>query len=672
MAKFAKMALKGMIRILRYGLFLALLLCGVASFAQNNPYGIDDECYAIFMRADALVGKPEFDFVNDSLLQCALLKKDTKAEVLYYVGRLRQVTQTARETHNDALVDKTQEEVKAISLQLGYPQYYYYSYDLVQSYYYATNRPLRMMDLARQMQEYAIENDDDYGRWMGDRYMVSLYINQSDFVSAKRFILRALDTYENTTDSTVRRQPVCRLYCDLSDCYPIGSDSARFAINKALEVQEFYFDSLRCQFYLAKFAALDYDLPAYNAAKEYCLSTENLRSVSTAGKLLFKLIDAVFARDMSHFEEDLDRLTPLREQKYLAYILEKNGYREYAFLLGKKMITELEKKISSVNEGHVAELEVRMGMEDLSADLQEKSILVTRSSRLLGVMALLVLLFVMAFMFFDIRNLNRNKEIDRQRINDLKEANDRALAAGAAKTRFVQNMSHEVRTPLNAIVGFSQLLALPDGSFPEQEKEEFSSHIINNAQMLTMLLDDILNASAMDSNQYKISYEDAEYHFLCKAAISSAEHRLQPGVQMIFAPDSEEPLTFRTDPRRVQQILINLLTNACKHTSKGEIHLRSSLTENPGEVTFSVTDTGSGIPADQAEKIFERFTKLNDFVQGTGLGLSICRDIAGKMGGRVYLDTTYTAGGSRFVLVLPVTPPQDAPAGAESRPEALT
>ena len=92
-------------------------------------------------------------------------------------------------------------------------------------------------------------------------------------------------------------------------------------------------------------------------------------------------------------------------------------------------------------------------------------------------------------------------------------------------------------------------------------------------------------------------------------------------------------------------------------TSKGEIKLGCSLEENPGEVTFWVTDTGPGIPADQAEAIFNRFTKLNDFVQGTGLGLSICRDIAGKMNGRVYLDTSYT-GGARFVLVLPDTLPQ--------------
>jgi signal transduction histidine kinase len=122
---------------------------------------------------------------------------------------------------------------------------------------------------------------------------------------------------------------------------------------------------------------------------------------------------------------------------------------------------------------------------------------------------------------------------------------------------------------------------------------------------------------------------------------------------------SEEPFHFRTDPQRAQQILINLITNACKHTSEGEIRVESSLEEIPGFVSYSVTDTGSGIPPEQAERIFERFTKLNDFVQGTGLGLSICRDIAGLMGAKVYLDTSHSGKGSRFVFALPLEIPSE-------------
>ncbi|MCQ2068460.1 MAG: HAMP domain-containing histidine kinase [Bacteroidaceae bacterium] len=191
-----------------------------------------------------------------------------------------------------------------------------------------------------------------------------------------------------------------------------------------------------------------------------------------------------------------------------------------------------------------------------------------------------------------------------------------------------------------------------------QEKQEFSNRIMNNTKILMMLLEDILHTSDIDKGQYRITYDEGEVHFMCRAAITSSEHRLQHGVKMIYQPEQEEPFTFRTDPQRIQQILINLLTNACKHTTKGEIVLASSLTAREGYVTFSVTDTDPGIPADQAENIFDRFTKLNGFVQGTGLGLSICREIATLMGAKVYLDTTYTNGGARFVFEVPVVPPE--------------
>lgn len=163
----------------------------------------------------------------------------------------------------------------------------------------------------------------------------------------------------------------------------------------------------------------------------------------------------------------------------------------------------------------------------------------------------------------------------------------------------------------------------------------------------------------MDSGKYRITLEPGEMHFMAQAAISSSEHRLQPGVTMTYESPREDPFEFTTDPRRVQQILINLLTNACKHTPKGSIVLRGELDEKRGRVVYTVTDTGPGVPPDKAEAIFDRFTKLNDYVQGTGLGLSICRDIAERLGASVYLDTTYTEGGARFVFEVPVVPPEN-------------
>ena len=245
--------------------------------------------------------------------------------------------------------------------------------------------------------------------------------------------------------------------------------------------------------------------------------------------------------------------------------------------------------------------------------------------------------------------------------------------ANLMKTVFIQNMSHEVRTPLNAVLGFAQLLALPDGCNSEEEKAEYLSYVTNNAQMLTMLIGDILNISDVEDGRYKVTKAPAVLEEICRMAIKTTEHRLQPGVTMSFVNGLPAGMQVVTDGGRVQQLLVNLLSNACKHTAEGSIRLETSLAEHPGKVTFSVSDTGPGIPPDQAERIFERHVKLDPSVQGTGLGLNICRVIADNIGGEIFLDTSYpgsaagadaggavkgAAGpktGARFVFTIPLT-----------------
>ena len=245
-----------------------------------------------------------------------------------------------------------------------------------------------------------------------------------------------------------------------------------------------------------------------------------------------------------------------------------------------------------------------------------------------------------------------NSRLNLEKANsDLRIAKEKAEKADMLKTQFVQNMSHEIRTPLNAIVGFAQLLALPDGFNSEEEKAQYSEYINNNSNMLMMLIDDILDISDAENGNYKIAMEDTPCNFICRSAIKSVDYRTPPGVEMIFTTEVDDSYTVNTDPRRAQQVIINYLTNACKHTEKGSITVHCSTSENPGHVTFSVTDTGCGVPPEMAENIFERFTKLDAFKQGAGLGLNICSTIAQKMGAEVKLDTSYTEG-ARFIFIV--------------------
>ncbi len=639
---------------------ILLALCCLAGSvaplaAQNNPYAIDDECYKYFQQAELLVGKEGFEEVNNALLRTAITKDDKKAQTLYYVVRLKNATRlipnhTYTTEQQDREILQYMEDLKEVADKFGYPQYFYYAYEIAQNFFYNHDKIIRTMELVQELQQVATQRKDAYGLWMSQRYMVSLYVAQSDYISAKTYIQKAIKIYEESKDPVIRRQSPSRLYCDLADTYIIGSDSLKINIHKAVKAATLHLDSLRCTYYLAKIAAYEKDAANYRRCRDYCLSDPQIGTISATAPLMFKTLDAIMEGRFDANVINSLSVARVREIKYLANVAEVYGYEGQGFEIERLLVQKFERHIAEANMSKITELDARLGNAELQKELATKSEEVLNVTRLVMILLTILLMAIITFLIIHVRTL-------RKKNTRLREANERAELANAAKTRFVQNMSHEVRTPLNAIVGFSQLLSLPDGSFAPEEKEEFSNHIVNNTKMLTMLLDDILNTTAMDSGNYRITFEDGEAGFICQSAISSAEHRLQPGVTMTYVPQFEGQHLFRTDPRRVQQILINLLTNSCKHTTKGEIKLGCSLKENPGEVTFWVTDTGPGIPPDQAEAIFNRFTKLNDFVQGTGLGLSICRDIAGKMNGRVYLDTSYT-GGARFVLVLPDTLPQ--------------
>ena len=628
---------------------LAVIVAGSVFLGaqNNNPYDIDNECYVLLREAERTEGKVGFNEANAALLSKAIEKGDTRAQTLYYVERLKNATAVLRDRQStsqkdDDLVLKYMEELKRIAISLDEPRFFYYAYEIAQNYFFSHGKLVQTMELVQDMREQAVDRKEPYGIWMGNRYIISMYIGQNDFISAKRYIKEAIRVYETTKDPAIKRESVSRLYCEMSDTYPIGNDSVPYFLALADAARKQQMDTLRCEYHHAKLAAYQHDVKRYEYARDYCLSDPGLQQISITAPLMFEYIDKlVYGQPLDEF--DIVTMSQhLREVKYIANIAEEYGRKELAFKIEKNLVAYEERVLASANQSKLTEIEARMGNDVLSAQVNEQSLRAQKAMRLVLILIILILLVVTAFMVLHIRNLRRT--------------NEKVRMADAAKTRFVQNMSHEVRTPLNAIVGFSQLLSLPDGSFPEEEKAEFSEHIVNNTKMLTMLLDDILNASAMDSGNYRITYEDGEMHFMAQAAITSTEHRLQPGVKMYYKPCQKEPFTIRTDPRRVQQILINLLTNSCKNTDSGEIVLASSLTEVPGYVAYSVTDTGRGVPEDQAEKIFERFAKLNDYVQGTGLGLSICRDIASRMGAKVYLDTTYKAGGARFVFALPIEP----------------
>ena len=228
---------------------------------------------------------------------------------------------------------------------------------------------------------------------------------------------------------------------------------------------------------------------------------------------------------------------------------------------------------------------------------------------------------------------------------------EKAVQAIQRKNMFLSNMSHEVRTPLNAIVGFSAVLTDEDESFDDESRREFSEIIKVNSFQLLKLINDILDFSDFENDNITFNIRTHDAVKLCNEVVETVMASRKLVVEMRFDTDLSV-LMLDTDDARLRQVLINLLVNAAKFTEQGSIVLELKMAD-AGTALFSVTDTGCGIPPEKQHLIFERFEKLNDFVQGSGLGLSICQLIVKYMNGKLWVDSGYTRG-ARFCFTHPL------------------
>ena len=218
-------------------------------------------------------------------------------------------------------------------------------------------------------------------------------------------------------------------------------------------------------------------------------------------------------------------------------------------------------------------------------------------------------------------------------------ARDKAEELDRLKSAFLANMSHEIRTPLNSIVGFSSLLAETDD---REERQEYIKIVETNHELLLQLVSDILDLSKIESGTFDFVRSDLDVNESCMKIIKSMEMKVPETVDLVFEkymPDCH----IYTDKNRFMQVITNFINNALKFTKQGTIALGYEQTA-PHEIKFYVRDTGVGIPKEKIDSIFERFVKLNTFVQGTGLGLSICKSLVSQMGGKIGVESTEGEG----------------------------
>ena len=294
-------------------------------------------------------------------------------------------------------------------------------------------------------------------------------------------------------------------------------------------------------------------------------------------------------------DEGLDAIT---------MIYEKAGRWEEAFHALKQQTA------TSDSIDNVVLINSMMGIRDEMMIYEaERDVARTRFYMMSAVIILLALLTIALFYITQTR---------RRHLKELKKAYDQVLESDKMKTAFIQNISHEVRTPLNIIGGFSQVIANPDLDPDIEERREIARMTQKNARLITMLIDEMLLVSLNENSEEAKKENQVEINNLMRGVMKEAKGNL-------------------SDKTKIQY----------------DTTLADDFTILSNEYMLIVEDTGCGIPAAEAEHIFERFVKLDTFKEGIGLGLPLCRMLIEKLGGTVRLDTSYTQG-ARFVVTLPI------------------
>ena len=327
-----------------------------------------------------------------------------------------------------------------------------------------------------------------------------------------------------------------------------------------------------------------------------------------------------------------------------ADLLVKMGNKEEAYGQYGKVFSYIKTSFEKNYPKEIDRLCTRFQADQLAYQ-NERDRIVSMRFYLAGItVSVLFLIFLLVLGWKKIFRLKRSQ----MRQEAMKE---KAVQAIQRKNMFLSNMSHEVRTPLNAIVGFSAVLTDEDESFDDESRREFSEIIKVNSFQLLKLINDILDFSDFENDNITFNIRTHDAVKLCNEVVETVMASRKLEVEMRFDTDLSV-LMLDTDDARLRQVLINLLVNATKFTEQGSIVLELKMAD-VDTALFSVTDTGCGIPPEKQHLIFERFEKLNDFVQGSGLGLSICQLIVKYMNGKLWVDSGYTRG-ARFCFTHPL------------------
>ena len=659
--------------LFRVGFLFLILFFTTTAKAQKEAetFNVDSTLYEYYQRCQEYLLEPVVLNMSDTLFRMAGERQDERMQAVAIATQLDYYY--FQGTNEDSVIHYTN-KVKEFAKATHQPKYYYFAWaNRLITYYLKTSRTNIALYEVQNMLKEAQEEDDKTG-------LSRCYNIMSQIYTIKRFDSMAfewrLKEIELTEKYKIENYNISQTYAQIANYYinQKKQKEALAAVEKAIATANSSTQQISAKLEFVNYYSKFGDFQAAEKLLKECQAAfEQDKRLESIKKRLYN-IECLYYQQTKQYPKALEaaKMQEKEERRLSESILSSIHYRTQGEIYQKmgnmnlavkylQMYINTDDSLKIANEQVASsEFATLLNVEKLNAE--KKELMLQAQEKELHNKTTLIILLGILFIFLYRENFlkrklkvseaelkTRNEELMVSR-EELRKAKDIAEASSRMKTTFIQSMTHEIRTPLNSIVGFSQVLSDHYSNSPETQ--EFVNIIKSNSNDLLRLVTDVLTLSELDQYEQLPTDAETDLHAICQLASEVAKDNTQKDVEVLFEPERES-LLIRSNSERISQVLNNLAHNAAKFTTRGSIRIAYSVLEAEKKIEISVTDTGTGIPKDQQEAVFERFYKMNSFTQGTGLGLPICRSIAEKLGGSLRIDTSYTEG-CRMILTLPL------------------
>ena len=665
--------------LFRVGFLFLILFFTTTAKAQKEAetFNVDSTLYEYYQRCQEYLLEPVVLNMSDTLFRMAGERQDERMQAVAIATQLDYYY--FQGTNEDSVIHYTN-KVKEFAKATHQPKYYYFAWaNRLITYYLKTSRTNIALYEVQNMLKEAQEEDDKTG-------LSRCYNIMSQIYTIKRFDSMAfewrLKEIELTEKYKIENYNISQTYAQIANYYinQKKQKEALAAVEKAIATANSSTQQISAKLEFVNYYSKFGDFQAAEKLLKECQAAfEQDKRLESIKKRLYN-IECLYYQQTKQYPKALEaaKMQEKEERRLSESILSSSHYRTQGEIYQKmgnmnlavkylQMYINTDDSLKIANE-HVSssEFATLLNVEKLNAEKKELMLqaqekeLHNKTTLIISLIILLGILFIFLYREnFLKRKLKvseaelktKNEELTVSR-EELRKAKDIAEASSRMKTTFIQSMTHEIRTPLNAIVGFSDVISTTYDELSEEERADFVRLISINSEHLVRLIDDILDLSKIESNTIQFTFSNCSLKALLMDI--EKEQTMKPISEIeIKASLPNEDVYINTDITRLKQVICNFINNARKFTEKGHIHFGYAIDQtNTDSVQIYVEDTGSGIPQECLNEIFDRFYKVDTFKQGTGLGLSICKTIVEHLQGEIFVESKIGKG-SRFTVTLP-------------------